>query len=166
MKSRIIAAAMAASLAVITIASFARHSAQPANPDFDRLLGTQSQGSALQPTAPPAIDLSTGKAAVDPAAPQMKLQREGTFIVDRLGRLIQSGDQTGWEFAFESDGTTLADPPLRVLPNLKLMAMEDALQSTQRELRFRVTGMLTEYRGRNYILLERVVVVPENDRPF
>jgi hypothetical protein len=70
------------------------------------------------------------------------------------------------EFSFEADGETLRDPPLIVLPNLKLMAMENAVQASRRDLRFRITGMVTEYRGRNYILLEKVVVVPDTVQQF
>ena len=46
------------------------------------------------------------------------------------------------------------------------MAMEDAVQGANRDLRFRATGMVTEYRGRNYILLEKVVVVPEATQQY
>src|SRR3712207_7469706 len=61
-----------------------------------------------------------------------------------------------------SDGSALRDPPVVVLPNLKLMTMENATTTgNNRDLRFRVTGMVTEYKGRNYLLVEKVVVVPE-----
>jgi hypothetical protein len=29
-------------------------------------------------------------------------------------------------------------------------------------LHFRITGMVTEYKGRNYVLLDKVVVVPDS----
>jgi hypothetical protein len=92
--------------------------------------------------------------------------REGTFIVDRTGRLSSGADGQGWEFTFESDGRAMRDPPLIILPNLKLMAMEAAIRNNTRDLRFRVTGMVTEYGGRNYILLEKVVVVPDVTQQF
>lgn len=60
----------------------------------------------------------------------------------------------------------MKDPPVLILPNLKLMAMENAVSSANRDLRFRVTGMVTEYRGRNYVLLEKVVVVPDPTQQF
>jgi hypothetical protein len=44
--------------------------------------------------------------------------------------------------------------------------MEDAVRSSSRDLRFRVTGMITEYRGRNYILLEKVTVIPDATQQF
>jgi hypothetical protein len=116
----------------------------------------------LQPiTQAPAIDATSGSAAVAPGAPSVQVLREGTFIVDRTGRLSRGADGQTWELTFESDGRAMRDPPLIVLPNLKLMAMENATKSQSRDLRFRVTGMVTEYGGRNYILLEKVVVVPD-----
>ena len=116
----------------------------------------------LQPiTQAPAIDATSGSAAIAPSAPSVQVLREGTFIVDRTGRLSRGADGQTWELTFESDGRAMRDPPLIVLPNLKLMAMENATKAQSRDLRFRVTGMVTEYGGRNYILLEKVVVVPD-----
>jgi hypothetical protein len=116
----------------------------------------------LAPVAdPPAVDRTTGGGAVAPGAQPMTVLREGTFLIDRVGRLTRSADGHVAEFAFESDGKALRDPPVILLPNLKLMAMETAARASSRDLRFRITGMVTEYNGRNYVLLEKVVVVPE-----
>ena len=46
------------------------------------------------------------------------------------------------------------------------MQMENAVQGSNRDIRFRVTGMVTEYKGRNYILLDKVVVVPDVVQQF
>jgi hypothetical protein len=133
------------------------------------MLRTSSGGGAkpLQPVqAPAASDATSGSAAVAPGAAQLQVQREGTFLVDRTGRLTRSSDGQAWEFTFESDGRAMKDPPVLILPNLKLMAMESAIKGSSRDLRFRVTGMLTEYGGRNYVLLEKVVVVPDAAQNF
>ena len=53
-----------------------------------------------------------------------------------------------------------------ILPNLKLELMEQAVSNSNRDLKFRVTGMITEYHNRNYLLLERVVVVPDIVQQF
>jgi hypothetical protein len=134
----------------------------------DQMLNQMLRPSGAAPARPlqpmsqaPAIDTSTGSAAVAPGAASLHVLREGTFIVDRTGRLSRGADGQSWELTFEADGRAMKDPPLVVLPNLKLMAMEDAIKSQSRDLRFRVTGMVTEYGGRNYILLEKVVVVPD-----
>ncbi len=126
---------------------------------YDRLLGSDMTVAEkpLQPIANRAPDNTTGANAVAPGAPQLPTKREGTFVIDRMGRLARSADG-GWEFNFDADGAAMQDPPMKVLPNLKLMVMEDAIESGGGDLRFRVSGSLTEYRGRNYILLEKVVV--------
>ncbi|MGH7214409.1 MAG: hypothetical protein ACREIT_06570, partial [Tepidisphaeraceae bacterium] len=94
------------------------------------------------------------------------VMREGTFLVDRTGRLTRSADGQQMEFTFDADGKSLRDPPVIILPNLKLMAMEDAVSGSSRDLRFRITGVVTEYRGRNYVMLEKVVVVPDVTQQF
>jgi hypothetical protein len=111
-------------------------------------------------------DATSGSAAVAPAAPVVTVLREGSFIVNRVGRLTRSADGQQMEFTFDSDGKTMKDPPLVVLPNLKLMAMENAVTGSSRDLRFRISGTVTEYKGRNYILLDKVVVVPDLDQQF
>lgn len=120
-----------------------------------------SAGTALraEPIAP-SYDLTSGSGAVDPKAPPVRVMREGTFLVDRVGRVEQSMDGSLPVFVFESDGDALQDPPVLLIPNLKLMALEDALDAAQGDsLRFRITGELTEYRGRNYVLLQKVIVL-------
>jgi hypothetical protein len=119
------------------------------------------QGTGAAPN-----DSTSGAAAVGPGAPQLTVMREGSFLVDRTGRLTRSADGQNWEFTFESDGRTMKDPPVVILPNLKLMTMEQAVKSANRDLRFRITGMVTEYNGRNYVLLEKVVVPPETTQQF
>jgi len=135
---------------------------QPAKDVLDTMLKPNGQTSArpLQPISNgPTIDKTTGAAAIAPGAQPINTLREGSYIVDRVGRLLKGSDNQGWEFAFEADGQALKDPPVVVLPNLKLMLMEDQIKETRRDLKFRITGMVTEYRGRNYVLLDKVVVV-------
>jgi hypothetical protein len=128
--------------------------------------GVGSAARPLQPTTSPTKDLTSGAGAVAPGAPTLSVIREGTFLVDRTGRLVRGADGQSYEFAFESDGRAMKDPPVIILPNLKLMAMEQAAKGSNRNLRFRITGMVTEYNGRNYVLLEKVVVVPEITQQF
>jgi hypothetical protein len=129
------------------------------------LKAPQEQGKRpLSPLPTPAVggaDKKSGAGAVAPSAPVVNVLREGTFLVDRVGRLSHSADGSQAEFVFDSDGTSMQDPPLVILPNLKLQQMEDAVTAAMKDPRFRVSGQLTEYRGRNYILLEKVVVVPD-----
>lgn len=113
-----------------------------------------------------AVDATSGAAAVAPGAPIVTVMREGTDIVNRVGRLTRSADGQQLEFTFESDGRSMLDPPVIVLPNLTLMHMESAISSASRDLRFRITGEVTEYRGRNYILLRKQMVVSDAVKQF
>ena len=65
----------------------------------------------------------------------------------------------------EADGQAMKDPPMLILPNLRLMDMEKQVASLSRDLRFKVTGLITEYNGRNYILLDKAVVVSDVTTP-
>ena len=113
----------------------------------------------LQPVSDrSATDKTSGSGAVTPNAPKVPLLREGTYVFDRTARLTRTTNGQS-ELTFDSDGKALRDPPMIILPNLKLQQMEDQVSAANRDLKFRVTGMVTEYRGRNYILLERAVAL-------
>jgi hypothetical protein len=131
---------------------------KPGNPSAARPVQAVGDG--------PIVDTSSGTGAVAPGAPTLNVLREGTHLVDRVGRLNRTSDGSQAELTFDSDGKAMKDPPVLILPNLKLMAMENAVTSTSRDLRFRVTGVVTEYRGRNYVMLEKVVVVPDPTQQF
>lgn len=121
---------------------------------------TRQSNPSLDPvTSAPAIDESTRR-AVAPRSQPLSVIREGSFVFDRVGRLTRTNDGQP-EFVFEADGQAMQDPPLLIHPNLKLMVMEYAVKNSARPPRFRVTGMITEYGNRNYILVEKAVVVPE-----
>jgi hypothetical protein len=136
---------------------------------LDEMLAAESarrkpEASPSNPAA--AEDRTSGPGAVSPSAPPLLVLREGSEVVDRVGRLTHSADGKTAEFAFDSDGSALRDPPLIILPNLKLTTMENAVSADNPDVRFRVTGMITEYRGRNGVLLEKVVVVPQSVQQF
>jgi hypothetical protein len=102
-------------------------------------------------------DRTGGASAVRPNAPQVPVIREGTLLVDRMGRLSHT-DNGAAEFTFESDGKALQDPPMLLLPNQKLGELEGVVAAANRDLKFRVTGVVTEYKGRNYLLVEKYIV--------
>ena len=147
--------------------------ADPRSLSSDEMLGQMlrqpavGQPKPLQPIVDaPAADRTSGPGAVKPNAPSVATLREGTYIIDRVGRLERSPDGTQYQFVFEADGKSLREPPLVILPNTKLMMMENAVTVATRDLRFRVSGMLTEFRGRNYVLLEKVIQEPEPRQQF
>jgi len=138
----------------------------PADQMLTRLLRPgAAMAQPLQPAErPPALDQTTGK-PLAPSLPMTALIREGDYIPDRVGRLTKGADGQ-FEFTFDSDGKTLQDPPLVILPNLKLNLMENAVNSASRDLRFRISGQVTEYKGRNYILIDKVVIPPDTTQQF
>ena len=140
--------------------------AEPTNPDMmlRQLLGPARPSiKPLEPVTYPEED-KTSKNAVSPKVDSQNLVREGSYIADRIGRLTRNPDGQ-LELTFESDGLALKDPPMLILPNLKLMAMETAVKNSSRDLKFHIYGMVTEYNGRNYILLEQVVVKQDDTVP-
>jgi hypothetical protein len=134
---------------------------------FDQMLKPATMPSRQLPGRPEPgpREQNLGSAAVKPGAPNIPLVREGTYIIDRLGRLTKT-DKGEFEFTFESDGKSLRDPPMLLLPNLKLAQLEDAVTSQARDLKVRITGRVTEYRGRNYLLLDMIIVPPDVSQQF
>ena len=131
----------------------------------------QPQGQTAQPLKPlpdlpPAVDSTSGAGAVVPDAQPQKVTREGTLLLDRIGRLTPSADGKTFELTLESDGVALSDPPLILLPNRKLMQLEDTVKASYADQKFRVSGEVTEYRGRNYLLLQRWNVIPDSIKPL
>jgi len=173
MKSMLIGCVGFGLLALTSVSLAEAPATQPSKPvPADQMLSKMLRpapdaGKTVQGSnQPPAIDRSTGPGAVAPNAPTLTVMREGSYLVDRTGRLTRSADGQQQEFTFDSDGKAMKDPPVMILPNLKLMAMEQAVKGNTRDLRFRITGMVTEYNGRNYVLLEKVVVVPDTQTQF
>lgn len=142
--------------------------AVPPSELLDSLLKPPSTaGQVLQPIQErPVPDVSTGKNAVAPGAPQLNLLREGSPLIDKAARLTKSSDSQFSELTFESDGKAMKDPPMLILPNLTLMRMEAAVSGASRDLKFKVSGTVTEYKGRNYILLEKAIAVPDVTQQF
>lgn len=144
-------------------------SEDPADAVLDRLL-PGNQSPATRDARPNgdfnpgdfagALDVTSGPAAIAPDVRPQRLLREGTFVIDRPGR-VRRVDSGELEFLFRADGSTSAsagDPPMLLVPNLNLMAVESAVRRNP-EQAFRVTGRVTEYRGRNHLILEKVVLI-------
>ena len=151
------------------IAQTARPTTRPAeapSPDMMlRQLLSPARPSAkpLEPVQYPQED-QTSKNAIAPKTETQNLVREGSFVINRAGRLTRTPDGQ-FEFTYDADGAALKDPPMVILPNLKLTQMEMAVKTNSRDLKFRVSGMVTEYNGRNYVLLEEVLVVQDETIP-
>ena len=131
----------------------------------------QPQGEQARPLrpvqeAPPAVDATSGPGAVAPGGQPRPVAREGTLLLDRVGRLTRGTDGRTLEFTIDSDGRGMADAPMILIPNRRLQQLEDRVQSSYRDLQVRVSGEVMEYRGRNYLLLQRWSVVPDVAQPL
>lgn len=93
------------------------------------------------------------------APPKGKLLPEGSFIVNRLGRMIRAEHGGNWLFAFDSDGDAQQDPPMVLLPSRRLEQMEKLAQERGDALQLVVSGKVLVYHKRNY-LLPTIVKVP------
>ncbi|MGE5610074.1 MAG: hypothetical protein ACM359_12535, partial [Bacillota bacterium] len=104
------------------------------------------------------------KAGPGPARSEAPL-RDGTYCMGRLGHLVRMADGSA-EFQFIEEAGAKRLPPMRIVPNLSSQAMEDAVAGwewrVERDgpLVFRVWGKVTEYRGRNLLLIEKAALRP------
>lgn len=94
--------------------------------------------------------------AIQPAA--HKLLPDGSRIVDRPGRLTSEGEY--FTFSFESRGRGAPEMPIRLLPNRLLEDMEIASAGGTKHIVFVVSGEVTEYRGVNYLLVQKLLARP------
>jgi hypothetical protein len=144
-------------------------STEPAkNLSADEMLGQLLRSAPGSATARPAplrwdgpleSDKTGGSGAISPGAPGVSLIREGRYLPDRLGRLKRGPDGKSAEFTFDSDGKALRDPPLIIMPCVKLAQMQGGEFGGDLDVRYRLSGTVSEYRGRNYIMPEKVVAV-------
>lgn len=91
---------------------------------------------------------STTGEHVRPTSEQLRL-REGSKITEEVGEFRE----TGGRIAFYPDATGHS---IIVLENLALERVSRELDQGKRK--WSVTGKVTEFRGSNYLLLERVVL--------
>lgn len=85
-----------------------------------------------------------------------RIRAQGLPIINRVGRIVPEG--VWWKFIFESDGDPPGEQPVRLLPCRELEWMENASNNGKRAVKFLISGELTEYHGRNYLLLRKVLV--------
>ncbi len=105
---------------------------------------------------------SGGVASIDTALQQpLKVQtkqlREGVVLDEQLGTFKTAGDRILFQLAGQGD-------ELKVLENLALERIWKMLNDT-RGRQWSVSGTVTEYRGGNYLLIDRVVLRSQSRLP-
>lgn len=83
----------------------------------------------------------------------------GMMVWNREGRLVREKESDWWLFRMESEKLNPTEQPMRILPNRLLEAMEDDLDHSPVEsIRFLISGEVTQYRGRQYLLIRKKLV--------
>ncbi len=107
----------------------------------------QSQDSA--PATNSATSANNDSSNSEDADAQEFRLREGMKFVEQIGELKDSGGR----ITFYPDGQTQS---LQLLENLALERVSGDLDRTHRK--WSVTGIITEFKGSNYLLLHRAVL--------
>ena len=90
---------------------------------------------------------------VESAQEPVRLLREGARVESKMMVVRSAADN----LIFESEDDKQS---LEALENLALERVMQAVRADSSDKRWLVTGQVTEYRGRNFILLERVSRAP------
>lgn len=125
------------------------------------LLGAGPGGAEpVGPAEPPEAAVADGARADLPAAGEPLVAarwREGELLEDQLGTFELLGERVLFTLASRQQA-------LPVLENLALERVTRLLDQ-RADCPWVVTGTVTEYRGRNYLLLQRAVMRPTDTRP-
>jgi len=117
------------------------------------LLKNAPANSAPAQSVDSSVPATPAVEGVAPNQPPIQRMHEGQFIWNRVGRIVKDEKSGQWLFAFESDGTEMQDPPLGLLPCRMLEAMENASEKGTKPVKFKISGQLTEYHNKNYLLV-------------
>lgn len=113
-------------------------------------IGTPASESV---TVKPATKVTVPISVVGEPGPHLATAiPEGTYLWNRMGRIIFSPTRKQWIFIFDTDGRGAPDPPIVVLPSPILSQMQSlgAGQRTQPVLR--ISGVITQFDGQNFLV--------------
>ncbi len=101
------------------------------------------------------VDLDPAVVGVLPGDPLPRLRREGEFVVQRSGRLIEIQEIGAWVFVFDKTPGQADLRPMIVQRSQRLASMQDTLgqrRDASLPMIFNLTGQVHTYRGVNYLL--------------
>ena len=84
--------------------------------------------------------------------------KQDSILADRTGFIVRQGDGR-LVFVFDALGRNVQQISLRLLPCQALESAERRQSAEADRLRFKIAGILTEYKGNYYLLLERTTRV-------
>jgi hypothetical protein len=129
----------------------------PAAADILQMLSHERPGKNL------AVGVATSSpAAVAPSVAPLPAQSTfaataGPMIVDRVVQIYPAGKK-GWLAIHFVGDNTLREPPMFLLPCALLETAEEQIAGSAEHLKFRVSGETTDYHGRKYLLLRKLLV--------
>jgi len=127
-----------------------------------RALEEQDQHAIILPSSPSEQDLPPelrGEGLVSEVEPSEPILPDGYVVARRAGRFTR--EEPWWIVTLEPADKLPTPQPLRVLPNRQLMLVEQILLEDRANDAYLVTGRITEFLGRNYILLDEVAAAPK-----
>lgn len=119
----------------------------------------ERQRPKAQPIQPSTVPESTGQGLAGGRLSRddkSLLWPEDYFLSGRRGWLRGEGLA---EFVFAADDEGHTDPPIKMLRNTKLRQMQTFLEGADYEVEFTLTGRITEYYGKNYVLVRNVAML-------
>jgi hypothetical protein len=133
--------------------------APPSSEDILNQLLKDKPGKPIIPEIESVQDVPVKAPSVAPAPKEKTLPvGRGNMVVDRIVTLLPVGVGKWMQVSFVSDNT-LREPPMRLLPCTKLTQAEAlAASGAGKSVRLRVTGEITVYKGRRYLLLRKLLV--------
>ncbi len=126
---------------------------------------TRPSGAAATPEDPRFGPVAEG---VDPdaagdgpfaAAPR----QEGSYLIERRGRLVSQGRGRAVLFTFSADGVNADEPPMVLMPCRLLEELENDVRQRDTAPEFTVSGRVYAYRGVNHLLPTSYRTVPRRD---
>lgn len=128
----------------------------PSSADILKGLMQDRPGSpVIAPVARPAAVSAAGPEAAPTAGREIQPLAKGKLVVNRIIRVLATGDGDWKEARFEADNT-LREPPIRLLP-CRLFEWAEGFAGGTKKLR--VSGVVTQYKRRRYLLLRKVLQV-------
>lgn len=113
--------------------------------------------TALRVEPDPNRSASENIESVAPAGKEPLSPGRKGLVIDRVVRIVKGPAGYWWEARFQSDNT-LREPPMRVLPNGILShAVRLNSQMGRGSLKLRVSGEITFYKGRRYLLIRKLL---------
>ena len=136
-------------IALLGFVVLATRGVLPAQADPSAAAPADLAGGRFSTTAVTTVKSSTASGPA--AAKAAERQREGTRISDEIGTFQFVGDRVAFLPSGNKDS-------YRVLENLALERISQALGESRGQRTWVVSGTLTEFRGANYLLVTKAII--------